>query len=131
MNKDFKNGIKNRLVAILILLIILSIYFSFEVYGLKANCIIKSTFGFSCPACGLTRAFKSLLKFDIYSAFKYNILSIPIAIILSISIVDLIYDLIFGKDFFILNIKKFAYNYYILIILALVISFVYNNIAEI
>lgn len=131
MDKEIKNGIKNKLVAILILLIILSIYFSFEVYGLKANCIIKSTFGFSCPACGLTRAFKSLLKFDIYSAFKYNILSIPIAIILSISIIELIYDLIFGKDTFLLNIKKFAYNYYILIILALVISFIYNNIVEI
>ncbi len=131
MNKDLKNGIKNRLVAILILLIIFSIYFAFEVYCIRANCIIKSTFGFSCPACGLTRAFKSLLKFDIYSAFKYNILSIPIAIILSISIVELIYDLIFGKDTFLLNIKKFAYNYYILIILALVISFIYNNIVGI
>lgn len=131
MDKNFKNSIKNRVVVVLILLIIFSIYFVFEIYGIKANCIVKSTFGVSCPACGLTRAFKSLLKFDIYNAFKYNILSIPLAIIIVIAILHLIYDLIFGKNTFILGIKKFAYNYYILIILALAISFVYNNVVGI
>ena len=121
---------KNRLVSSSILILIFVIYYIFAIYGISLHCVFKTYFNLECPACGMTRAFKSILKFDFVNAFLYNILSIPIAIIVVISIVTLISDLITGKNRFITGIKNFFTNYYILIITALVISFIYNNIVR-
>ena len=41
-------------------------------------CPIKRFFGLSCPGCGFSRAVISLLKLDIYSSVRYNLLAIPI-----------------------------------------------------
>lgn len=38
----------------------------------RFTCLIKYFTGFPCPACGLTRAYKSLINLDIYSAFHYH-----------------------------------------------------------
>ncbi len=43
-------------------------------------CIIKNLFGISCPGCGLTRGFISILKLDFKAATQYNVLSIPLFI---------------------------------------------------
>ncbi len=43
-------------------------------------CIIKNLFGISCPGCGLTRGFISILKFNFKAATQYNVLSIPLFI---------------------------------------------------
>lgn len=131
MSSGLKKSLKNRLVALAICLCIFAIYYIFQIYGLSASCIFKKYLKISCPACGLTRAFKALFKFDIYMAFKYNILSIPVAVILCILIPTLIYDVIFGKDIALRKIKEIFCDYYILIILGLGISFVYNNVVGI
>ncbi|MBQ8283467.1 MAG: DUF2752 domain-containing protein [Clostridia bacterium] len=36
------------------------------------KCPIKLIFGVDCPGCGMTRAYKALLKLDIKSAFAYH-----------------------------------------------------------
>ena len=47
---------------------------------LELTCLIKAVFGISCPGCGMTRAYLSLLRLDIAAAFRYNPMfwSIPI-----------------------------------------------------
>ncbi len=47
------------------LLLALGIYLFYK-------CPFKLIFGVGCPGCGLTRAFVSLLKLDIKSAFNYH-----------------------------------------------------------
>nr|WP_136479594.1 DUF2752 domain-containing protein [Acetivibrio thermocellus]THJ77178.1 DUF2752 domain-containing protein [Acetivibrio thermocellus] len=35
-------------------------------------CLFKNFFGIPCPGCGMTRAYLSLVKFDLTSAFYYH-----------------------------------------------------------
>ena len=35
-------------------------------------CIFQNMFGFSCPACGLTRSMSSLLRLDVLKSFSYH-----------------------------------------------------------
>ena len=51
------------------------------------TCLIKSTFGVSCPGCGMTRACFSALTFNFKQAFYYH----PLWIIMIPSIVLLFY----------------------------------------
>lgn len=59
-------------------------------------CPIKAITGRECIGCGMTRAFMALLHFDLYGAYKYNMLSIPIffgiVIYCFFAAVDIIYD---------------------------------------
>ena len=36
------------------------------------GCVTKAIFGVPCPVCGMTRAYLSLLTFDLNAALKYN-----------------------------------------------------------
>jgi len=51
-----------HLIAVVVLLVILSFY----------RCPIYAVSGIPCPGCGMSRAYKSLLRFDIVSAFEYH-----------------------------------------------------------
>ena len=50
-------------------------------------CLIRGTIGIPCPACGITRAIKSLIKLNIKDALYYN----PLFLIPFIFIVVLIF----------------------------------------
>lgn len=39
-------------------------------------CFFHELTGLYCPGCGITRAFLSLIKLDLYQAFRYNMLVI-------------------------------------------------------
>ena len=56
--------------------VILGILFAFVFirYNYRIPCIIHETTGLYCPGCGGTRMCVSLLKLDIYRAFRYNML---------------------------------------------------------
>lgn len=45
------------------------------------KCIFKSIFHIDCISCGLTRGFKSILNLNFIEATRYNILSIPLFIL--------------------------------------------------
>lgn len=94
---------------------------------LEIPCLIKKHLHIYCPACGLTRAFKSILSLNIINALNYNIFSILVFFILIIGNIYLITDIIFNTkktDDFMNNLGK----HYKLILLLLTINTIINNI---
>ena len=61
-------------------------------------CPIKTFFGLSCPGCGLTRGFLAILRFDFFSAYNYNILSIPLFFGIMMYSLLCISDIIFNRS---------------------------------
>ena len=120
---------KNRIYAIILIICIFSILYIFTISNV--NCVFKSITHLSCPACGLTRAFISLYNLNIISALKYNILLVPILVMLIISLILLVFDIIFGTDKCIKLYNRLFTKYYVIIFIALIISMVYNNIMNI
>ena len=119
---------KNRILKISI--IILEILFIIVIFKLNIGCFFRNTFGIRCIGCGLTRAFISILNLKFIDAFKYNIISIPLFIVMIIINLLLIYDFIFNKNR-VLNFTKKISKYYKLILLLLLITFTINNINKI
>ena len=122
---------KKRIINICIIFIILVLYLLLFAFKLEIPCMFKSILGISCPSCGMTRAIDSILKFDFYEAFKYNILSIPLVVLGCISIFVVIYDIIKNTDKFIQTANNIFTKYWYIIILACIISMVINNIKHI
>ena len=65
-----KQEIRSLSIVILIILFAYLLYYFFTGNGIP--CIFKKITGLYCPGCGITRMFLSLIKFDIYQAFRYN-----------------------------------------------------------
>ena len=74
--KNKKNMILKYVLGIVLLGLVL--------YFVDIGCIFRLFFGVSCPGCGLTRAYRALLKLDLKSAFHFHPLfwTIPIIIFL-------------------------------------------------
>lgn len=84
-----KHEISSLIIFILIILITYLIYYSFTGNGIP--CMFKKLTGLYCPGCGITRMFLSLLRFDIYQAFRYNpLVFILLATYLFYIIIDLV-----------------------------------------
>ena len=116
---------KNIIISI-ILLILLLIY---VLVGNKVNlyipCPIKFITGLYCPGCGITRMILSILKGDLYQAFRYN----PLVFILTPFLIFYFLEISISK---ICNKKSICkkipnYVFYILIV-ALVVYGVLRNI---
>lgn len=118
----------NRLKNFLILLFSNLFIFLSVSNKIKLECIFKRLFKISCPACGLTRSIRSLLKLDIISSFKYNIFGPLVFIIFIIYMVFLIIDIIKNKDKTIKYTYRILDKYYYVIIICLIISMIINNI---
>lgn len=121
----------NKKNKILILFLFLGLILIFLLYiNNHIPCFFKQIFKISCPACGLTRAFKSLLKFKIIESFNYNILAIPLTITLSIILISTIIDIIYNKKYVDKIINKIIKHYYIILVLLLLswIINIYRNI---
>ena len=99
---------------------------------LKFNipCLFKKIFSISCPACGMTRAIKCILKLNIIESFSYNILAFPLVIFIIISIILFIIDKIKKTNLLTNLLEKIIKHYYIILLL-LLISFIINNIRKI
>ncbi|MBQ4262916.1 MAG: DUF2752 domain-containing protein [Bacilli bacterium] len=77
---------KNKIITLLIVLITAIIFYYF---GIRF-CPLFNLFHIPCPGCGLTRALKLLLKGKILESLKYNILILPISIIVIIYVILLL-----------------------------------------
>ena len=119
---------KSRLIKIFILFfeaVLLYVGFNFNI-----GCFFRNNFNIICPGCGLTMAFISIFNFDFINDFKYNIISIPLFIVLIILNVLFIYDIIYNKNKSWNLIEKLS-KYYVVIIILLFITAIINNINEI
>ena len=71
-------------VVVISLLGMTAMLIKLKISGL--DCLIKELTGLPCPTCGMTRAYKSLLRGEILMAFIYNpaFLTYPAAIVFCI-----------------------------------------------
>lgn len=123
MMLNFK--ISNRLKAFFSL----SIIFLFLIlqYIFRFPCVFRETFGFFCPACGLTRSIESLLSFDFVSSFSYSIIGVPVLSLILFAVIllskDFIQNSTSGQEFIFSFFKKF----WLIFLVLLILSFFYNN----
>ena len=118
----------NRSKNICILAILILFLFIVEI--IPVTCIFKTVTGISCPACGMTRAFHSIMQLQFYEAFTFNILSIPLFVVIIIAIICLLYEIVTNKYLFIPKLLQCLSNKYVIIaiIILLCLSFLVNNI---
>lgn len=117
-----------RIKNLLIILVCLLLFIFFYIFEMKWNCPFKKMFHIACPGCGLTRSFISLINLDVISSIKYNILGIPIAIFVFISIVFLIKDFIKNEANYIEYIYSIFNKYYMYILILIIIIMIINNV---
>lgn len=82
---------KNSLLVFIILVIL--IYGILQVFGI--TCPIKFITGVSCPGCGMTRAYLSLLRLDFKSAYYYH----PLFVLPALGLILYIFRDKFSKKF--------------------------------
>jgi len=119
LKKIFLNITADNLLKIVIICIlfisILANFFEMNFFYKEENsfCVFHRITGYKCPGCGMTRAFLAIGRFKLLEAFKYNIFSIPLFMVMLIYILG-------GKETFV-KIKK--NNFLIFVLLLLVISY--------
>lgn len=120
---------KQALHSLIVGFVCFCVLFLFTKFVSVPLCPVKNIFNVSCPGCGLTSGFISILKLDFVSAFQHNVLSIPIFIGIIIYAILCITDIIWSKDNLEkaekLCIKKAAIAFWIIITIA---STVLNNL---
>lgn len=101
---------KKSTKAILIFLIILYLIF-YKKLGISIPCFFHKITGLYCPGCGITRMLESILKLNIYQAFRYN------PLVFTYLIGYIIYKIINYRHKIKLN------NYFIYVLLFITITF--------
>lgn len=92
-------------------------------------CPIKNFFGVSCFGCGMTRGFISILNLDFKTAFKYNVLSVPLFISIVLYFICSLIDVIFDKNYIYVIEKQLSKKYmYLVYIIILIAATILNNI---
>ncbi len=114
----------------LILLFSIILIFIIFVYLFEPPCLFKKIFNIPCPVCGLTRSFKLIMHLQILESFEYNILGIPLFILLILGLAIMIKDIICKTNSIEQIYIKIASKYYIVIII-LLLSFIINIIRNI
>jgi len=116
---------KNRIFKILVIFLQISFFLTISTFS--PPCLIKKHLNIECPGCGLTRAFEAILDLKFLDAIKYNILSIPLFLLIIFINILLVYDIIFNKNKT-KNIINIVNKNYKIIILVLILATVMNNL---
>lgn len=119
--------LKNLLILFSIIIFV-SIAISSKI---KLVCVFKKYLNINYPGCGLTRAFKSILSFDLITATKYNVLSIPLFICMIIFIFSIIKDVVLNKETTIVFLNNIFKRHYVILLIIIFITMIINNINSI
>ena len=120
-----------RVINLLILTTVIIFVWLMVSGTIHYSCIFKRIFNICCPGCGLTRAFRSILSFDLITATKYNILSIPLFICMIIFIFSIIKDIVLGKETTIVFLNNTFKRHYVILLIIIFITMIINNINSI
>ena len=101
------------------LLMISVIVLPLIIFFFDVKCIFKSIFNIPCISCGLTRAFISILHLDFVSAFKYNVLSIPLFVVILLFIILYLISKIYKKEYIYILYDLISKYYYVVLIILL------------
>ncbi len=113
------------LATIILFIIIVLIYNNFLYrYFVIPGCIFYLKLGFYCPACGMTRAFITLLEGNILKSIYYNPTVIYILGYVSIYMIINTICKMFGKEMII----KYSNFYLYLGIFIMMLNFIIRNI---
>ena len=107
------------------ILMVSGILLLFIILFFDVHCIFKTIFHIPCISCGLTRGILSILKLDFISALKYNVLSIPIFIMILVFYVIYFISIIFKKDY-VFKLYDVICKYYYILIIILVLGWLIN-----
>ena len=119
--------LKNLLILFSIIIFV-SIAISSKI---KLVCVFKKYLNINCPGCGLTRAFKSILSFDLITATKYNVLSISLFICMIIFIFSIIKDIVLNKETTIVFLNNIFKRHCVILLIIIFITMIINNINSI
>lgn len=111
--KKMNCKIKTAIITILFFLLyyLLNFYTGFAIF-----CPIYKISGYYCPGCGMTRLLFSIMKLDIYQAFRYNTL---VFILIILGIIYLIVKKILKK----FNIYITIPNYILYMLIVIIIIY--------
>lgn len=120
----------NGIIKLIILCAEIIFFYIFFVLKIDISCLFKTNLGIRCPGCGLTRAFRAILSLDFTEAIKYNILSIPLFVAFTFLTIVLIIDIVRNRRYVEKYLKIFS-NYYVLIIILVIITMFINNLNQV
>ena len=86
-------------------------------------CPFFNIFNIPCPGCGLTRSLKCIFNFKFIESFKYNILGLPLTILVSFYIISYILKKTKKIDAIML---KYKFIIITIIIIVTIISWIIN-----
>lgn len=129
MKMQMETDSKIRLTRILFLIgqvifLKVSIYISKNI-----TCPFKKIFHIPCPFCGMTRSYHELLKLNIIKSIHYNILLIPLIIILITIDIIILLEIIKNKK--IISNMKIDKKILLLILILLIISISWGTLNNI
>lgn len=118
------NRIKNSFILAILIIFLLIIEL------IPVTCVFKHVTGISCSACGMTRAFHSILSFDLWQATYHNLLAIPLFLFILYSMIRLGIEIIQNKFEYIPNLLEiFSHkSFFIILSVLLLFSFLVNNL---
>ena len=113
---------KNKIIILIILVLIALISIFVHPF---IPCLFHEITGLYCPGCGVTRMIISILKLDLYQAFRYNPLLFILFPVFIILFINYIYCLIKIKTPL---YKKVNNSVWILLIIILILYGIIRNI---
>lgn len=100
-------------------------------HTLEYECIFRKYFDFRCAGCGITRSFYALIHLHILDSLYYNILTIPIIGMFIYYVYLNIKDIKNHTNDTFKVLLKFWQKYYMVIIIAILITILINNVHQI
>ncbi|MBK1467851.1 DUF2752 domain-containing protein [Parvimonas parva] len=97
---------ENFKIFVFVLLVILIINF----LNIRV-CVFYNIFGIPCPACGMTRAFNRIFMLKIKESFDYNLLGVPLFIIINSYLIINFYSILKNTDEINIYFEKFFQKY--------------------